>query len=179
MDTLLNDIRYGFRRLRKSPGFTAIALLTLALGIGANTSMFTIVNAVLLQTLPFPDSGQIVFVREMPKQGSAAFDGLAISLPNLEDYCQQQHAFDALSAWISQSVNLTGQEHPDRVIGGFVSANFFSGVLDISAQRGRTFVAGEDQPGSEPVAVISNAAWKTRFGSDPDILGRKLTLNGE
>lgn len=179
MDTLLNDVRYGFRRLRKSPGFTAIALLTLTLGIGANTSMFTIVNAVLLQTLPFRDPGQIVFVREKPKQGSSAFGGLAISLPNLEDYRQQQHAFDALSAWISQSVNLTGQEHPDRVIGGFVSANFFSGVLQVSAQRGRTFVAGEDQPGSEPVVVISNGAWKSRFGSDPDILGRKLTLNSE
>lgn len=179
MDTLLNDVRYGFRRLRKSPGFTAIALLTLTLGIGANTSMFTIVNAVLLQTLPFRDPGQIVFVHEKLKQGSGAFDGLAISLPNLEDYRRQQHAFDALSAWISQSVNLTGQEHPDRVIGGFVSANFFSGVLEAAAQRGRTFRAGEDQPGSEPVVVISSGAWKNRFGSDPNILGRKLTLNGE
>jgi putative ABC transport system permease protein len=179
MDTLLNDLRYGFRRLRKSPAFTAIALLTLALGIGANTSMFTIVNAVLLKALPIRDPGQIVFVREVPRQGTAPFGGLSISLPNLEDYRQQQHAFDALSAWIAQSVNLTGQEHPDRVIGAFVSANFFSGVFEVAAARGRTFMPGEDQPGSDPVVVISDGAWKNRFGSDPNILGRKLTLNGE
>ena len=179
METLLSDLRYGFRRLRKSPGFTAIALITLALGIGANTSMFTIVNAVLLHTMPFRDPGQIVFVRETPNRGNAPFAGLSISLPNLEDYRQQQHVFDALSAWIAQSVNLTGQEHPDRVIGGFVSANFFSGVFEVAAQRGRTFVAGEDQPGADPVVVISHGAWKTRFGSDPNILGHKLTLNGE
>jgi putative ABC transport system permease protein len=179
MDTLLNDLRYGFRRLRKSPAFTTIALLTLALGIGANTSMFTIVNAVLLKALPFRDPGQIVFVREVPRQGTAPFGGVSISLPNLEDYRQQQHAFDALSAWVSQSVNLTGQEHPDRVIGAFVSSNFFSGVFEAKADRGRTFLPGEDQPGSQPVVVISNAVWKSRFGSDPNILGRKLTLNGE
>lgn len=179
MDTLFNDLRYGFRRLRKSPAFTAIALLTLALGIGANTSMFTIVNAVLLKALPFRDPGQIVFVREVPKQVRTAFDGLSISPLNLEDYRQQQQAFDALSAWMAQSVNLTGQEHPDRVIGGFVSANFFSSVFEIRADRGRTFLPGEDQPGAGPVVVISNGAWKNRFGSDLNILGRKLTLNGE
>ena len=179
METFLNDLRYGFRRLRKSPAFTTIALLTLALGIGANTSMFTIVNAVLLKALPFRDPGQIVFVREVPRQGTAPFGGVSISLPNLEDYRQQQHDFDALSAWVSQSVNLTGQEHPDRVIGAFVSSNFFSGVLEVKADRGRTFLPGEDQPGAQPVVVISNGAWKNRFGSDPNILGRRLTLNGE
>ena len=146
MDTLLNDLRYGSRRLRKTPAFTAIALITLALGIGANTSMFSIVNAVLLQTLPFRDPSQIVFVREVPRNGDAPFGGVSISLPNLEDYRQQQHVFDALSAWVAQSVNLTGQEHPDRVIGAFVSANFFSGVFEVGAGRGRTFMPGEDQP---------------------------------
>jgi putative ABC transport system permease protein len=178
MDSLLQDLKYGFRRLRKSPGFTITALLTLTLGIGANTSIFTIVNAVLLRALPFRDPGQIVFVRELQKQADNAFGGLAISIPNLEDYRQQQHAFDELSAWISQSVNLTGQEHPDRVIGGFVSANFFK-VFEVDAERGRTFLTGEDQPGAAPAVVVSNGAWKTRFGADPNILGRKITLNGE
>ena len=178
MDTLLNDVGYGFRRLRKTPAFSVIALLTLTLGIGVNTSMFTIVNAVLLRALPFRDPDKIVFVRETQKNANN-FGGLAISIPNLEDYQQQQRALDGLSAWGSQSVNLTGEEHPDRVIGGFVSSNFFSGVLDVAAERGRTFLPGEDKPGADPVVVISHGAWKRRFGSEANILGRKVTLNGE
>ena len=177
MDALLQDVRYAFRRLRKSPGFTLTAVLTLALGIGANTAIFSVVNAVLLRPLPFRDPGQIVFLREAAEKTDNGFSGLSTSIPNVEDY-RQQNAFDVLSAWISQSVNLTGQEKPDRVIGSFVSSNFFQ-LFEVTPQLGRTFTPHDERPGAEREVVLSYGTWKTRFGGDPNILGRQLTLNGE
>jgi putative ABC transport system permease protein len=178
MDAIVQDVRYAFRRLRKSPAFTAIAVLTLALGIGANTAIFSVVNAVLLRPLPFRDPGQLVFLREAAAKTDNGFSGLATSVPNLEDYRQQQHAFDVLSIWTAQSVNLTGQEKPDRVVGSFVSSNFFQ-LFEVTAQLGRSFTPHDERPGAEREVVLSYGTWKTRFGGDANILGRQLTLNGE
>ncbi|HEX7961375.1 MAG TPA: ABC transporter permease, partial [Terriglobales bacterium] len=177
MDSILQDVRYAFRRLRKSPGFALTAVLTLALGIGANTAIFSVVNAVLLRSLPFRDAGQIVFLGENQGKTDNGFSYRATSIPNLEDY-RRQHAFDQLSIWVSQSVNLTGQEKPDRVIGSFVSSNFFQ-LFEITPQLGRSFTPHDERPGADHEVVLSYGTWKSRFGADANILGRQLTLNGE
>jgi len=178
MDAIAQDVRYAFRRLRKSPAFTIIAVLTLALGIGANTAIFSVVNAVLLRPLPFRDPGQLVFLREAQGRTDNGFSGLATSVPNVEDYRQQQHAFDVIAIWTAQSVNLTGQEKPDRVVGSFVSSNFFQ-LFEVSPQMGRSFTPHDEKPGAEREVVLSYGTWQSRFGADPNILGRSLTLNGE
>jgi putative ABC transport system permease protein len=177
MDAIFQDVRYAFRRLRKSPAFTVIAVLTLALGIGANTAIFSVVNAVLLRPLPFRDPGQLVFLREAAAKIDNGFSGMSTSVPNVEDY-RQQHAFDLLSIWTAQSVNLTGQEKPDRLVGSFVSSNFFQ-LFEVTPQLGRTFTPHDERPGAEREVVLSYGTWKTRFGGDANILGRQLTLNGE
>ena len=177
MDSIVQDVRYAFRRLRKSPGFALTAVLTLALGIGANTAIFSVVNAVLLRSLPFRDAGQLVFLCESQGKANNGFSYLATSIPNVEDY-RQQHAFDQLSIWTAQSVNLTGQEKPDRVVGSFVSSNFFQ-LFDVNPQLGRTFTPHDERPGADHEVVLSYGTWKTRFGGDANILGRHLTLNGE
>jgi len=132
------------------------------------------VNSVLLQKLPFHNPGQLVLVQEP----TAKDEGFTVSVANFEEYRRQQNTFQNLSLWIAQSVNLTGTEQPDRVLGAFTSSNFFS-LLGVQALQGRTFLAGEDAPGAERVAVVSYSAWKSRFGGDPNFLGKQLTLNGE
>ena len=177
MDAITQDVRYAFRRLRKSPAFSVIAVLTLALGIGANTAIFSVVNAVLLRPLPFREPSQLVFLREAAAKMDNGYSGLSTSIPNVEDY-RQQHAFDLLSIWTAQSVNLTGQEKPDRVVGSFVSSNFFQ-LFEVNPQLGRSFTPHDERPGAEREVVLSYGTWKTRFGGDANILGRQLTLNGE
>ncbi|MBZ5574621.1 MAG: ABC transporter permease [Acidobacteriia bacterium] len=175
MGILLQDVRYGLRMLRRSPGFTVVAVLTLALGIGANTAIFSLVNSVLLTKLPFRNPNKLMIVRDPVRSGD---EGYGVSVPDFEDYRAQQHTFQDLSLWVAQSVNLTGTERPDRVIGSFVSANFFH-LLEVQPIKGRTFVTGEDRPGSNHVVVVSHGAWQDRFGSDPNFIGKQLTLNGE
>ena len=175
MEGLLQDIRYGLRMLRKSPGFTIVAVLTLALGIGANTAIFSLVNSVLLTKLPFRKPEKLVMVRTPVR---ADDQGYGVSVPDFEDYRSQQHTFQDLSLWVAQSVNLTGTERPDRVVGAFVSANFFH-LLEIDPIKGRTFTAEEDRPEANRVVVVSNGVWQNRFGSAPDFIGKQLTLNGE
>ena len=175
IETTLQDLGYGLRLLRKSPGFTCIAIAILALGIGANTAIFSAVNATLFARWPFPHPEKIVIIAE----GAPAKPGWSlVSVPNFEDYSREQKTFDQLALWISQSINLTGQERPDRLIGSFVSANFFE-LFGTKPQLGRLFLPGEDQSGAENVAVLSHDAWQTRFGADPNILGRHMTLNNE
>jgi putative ABC transport system permease protein len=160
--------------LGKNRSFTLIAVLTLGLGIGANTAIFSVVNSVLLQKLPFRNPDQLVLVQEpVPND-----EGVAVSIPNFEDYRAQQHTFQDMSLWIAQSVNLTGTEQPDRLIGSFTSSNLFS-LLGVQAFRGRTFLPGEDAPGAERVALVAYSTWKNRFGGDPNLLRKQLTLNGE
>ncbi len=174
VETLLQDLRYAGRTLRRAPGFTIVAVLTLALGVGANTAVFSAINAVLLRHLPFRNPGQLVLVRQPGRNGG----GYTFSIGDYEDYRDRQKTFAALSLWVAQSVNLTGGDRPDRIIGSFVSANFFP-MMEVRPLLGRTFAAGEDQPGGEPVAVLDYGTWQTRFGGNPGILGSKLTLNGE
>ncbi len=173
MTSLWQDVRYGLRMLAKKPGFSALTVLILALGIGANTAIFSVVNAVLLRPLPFRDADGLVMVFE--KTGG---DRDVMSFPNFQDYREQNNVFESLSAFNVQSVNLTGVERPDRVRGGFVSASFFQ-MLDVQPATGRTFAPREDEPGAERVAVVNHELWQRRFGADPNLVGKVLILNGE
>lgn len=174
LEWLLQDVRFALRMLRKNPGFTTVAIITLALGIGANTAIFNVVNAVLLNRLPFKDPDRLVVLQE----ATSSNRGFGISAPNFEDYGRQQTTFADLSMWAQQSVNLTGGERPERVTGSFVSANFFR-LLGVEPARGRFFLPGEDRPEAQRVTIISYSTWQTRFGGDPNIIGRQLILNGE
>jgi putative ABC transport system permease protein len=174
VESLGRDLRYGARQLSKNPGFSTVVVLTLALGIGANSAIFSAVNAVLLRRFPFPQADRVLFLRQV----TATNPGLLISIPNFEDYRRQQRSFQQLTLWRSGSVNLTGGDHPERVAGSFVSDNYFE-VLGVRAAKGRTFLPGEDKLRADPVAVVSHQAWTMRFGGDPNLLGRRLTLNNE
>ncbi len=155
MGTLWQDLRYGARMLARNPGFTAVAVLTLALGIGANTAIFTVINAVLLRPLPFAESDHVVYIGERSAQGSMNW---GFSYLNLRDLQEQSQSFTAVSGLAGQSVNLTGEAEPERIRGSFVSANFFK-VPAVKPMLGRSFLPGEDQPGAERVTVISSGLW--------------------
>jgi putative ABC transport system permease protein len=174
METLLQDLRYGIRMLLRSPGFTAVALLTLALGIGANSAMFSVVNAVLLRPLPYEESERLVFLSEREPQ----LEGMSISYPNFLDWREQNRVFEQIAVFRRQSYNLTGGSEPERLIGGQVSAGLFP-ALRVKPARGRTFLAEEDKPGGNHVVILSHGLWQRRFGSDPGILGQTLALNGK
>jgi predicted permease len=174
-ESVLRDFHYGLRLLRKSPGFAFVAVAIVALGIGANTAIFSAVNAVLLARWPFAHPEKVVLISEGPKPKPT---WTLVSVANFEDYRRQQKTFAQLALWIGQSVNLTGQERPDRLVGSFVSDNFFD-IFGTRPWMGRLFVPGEDQPGAPYVAVLSYEAWQTRFGADSNILGRHITLNNE
>jgi putative ABC transport system permease protein len=175
MGATLQDIRYGVRMLAKNPGFTIVAVLTLALGIGANTAVFSVVNAVLLRPLPLPDSRRLMVLFDTDDRSGQSW---AVSYPDFLDWRRQNRTFDVLSTFVPQSVNLSGREEPVRVRGGFVSANFFS-LAGVQPSLGRSFRAGEDVPGASRVAVINYGMWQGLLGGDPQILGKTLTLNGE
>jgi predicted permease len=171
MSTLLQDLRFGLRTLAKNPGFTAVAVLTLALGIGANTAMFTVVNTVLLHPLPYPDSGRIV---NIARQG-----GGTISIPMFSYWQQSNRAFEDLSAYdfAGMGLNLSGGDRPELVQGIHVSRNYFR-LFGANPILGRTFTAEEDQPGGTHVAVMSYGLWQRRFGGVSSILGKTISLGG-
>src|SRR5882672_6347908 len=165
MQTLWQDLRYGMRMLTKSPGFTAIAVLTLALGIGANSSIFSLINAVLLRPLPFKDPGRLVAVWERRASSNAA--NLPISAHEFAAWRDQSRSFEGLAIIQGAGFNLTGAGEPASISASLVSADCFS-VLGVSALLGRTFLPGEDQAGSNNVVVLNEGLWRRRFGSDPD-----------
>ena len=173
MQTLWQDLRYGARMLLKQPGFTLVAILTLALGIGANTAIFSVVNAALLRSLPYDQAEQLVAVFVRTQKDPREY----VAWPDLLDWRAQNQSFAQLAAFVPQSVNLTArsgsQVEPGRVIGGFVSADFFP-MLKVAAAQGRAFLPGEDSVGAAPVAVISYETWRDRFGADPHLLGQTL-----
>jgi putative ABC transport system permease protein len=174
METLWQDLRYGVRMLLKKPGFTLIAVLTLALGIGANTAIFSVVNAVLLRALPYHNAQQLVIL-----SGTSAGPGREFfSIQELQEFKAQMHALEDLTGFMSLSVNLTGGERPDRVRGAFVPANFFQ-VFKLNPLIGRTFAPNEDQQGAERVVVVNENLWRQRLGSESNLTGKKLILNGE
>jgi putative ABC transport system permease protein len=168
-------MRYALRTLRRSPGFTAIALLTLALGIGANTAIFSFVSGVLLKPLPYRDPHSIVLVWEKPPGGQRN----GISTLNYLDWKNRNTVFESMAAVsFGGSVTLTGTGEPEELQGSRVSAPFFA-IFGVRAVLGRTFASDEDQPGKSQVVVLSHRLWETRFGADPKILGRTLTLSGK
>ena len=172
---VLQDVRYGLRMLAKNPGFTCIAVLALALGIGANTAIFSVVDAILLKPLPYKNPDQLVVIWE-----NATHLGFPKNTPspaNFLDWRQQSSVFAGMAAFAERSFNLTGVGEPERLDGRRVSANLFD-LLGVKALIGRTFVPDEDKPGTK-VAIINESLWKRRFGSDPAVIGRALTLNGE
>ena len=173
MGNLWQDARYALRILSKKPGFTAIAVLTLALGIGANTALFSVVNGVVLDPLPFPNSRQLVAVYWK----TAQFETASLTYPNFLDWRKDNRTFEAMAAYREQDYSLTGAGEPERLHGQMISAEFFP-LLGINPLLGRTFRPEEDQVGAAPVALLSEGLWKGRFGSSPDVVGKSMTLTG-
>ena len=174
MDTILQDLRYAARQLRSRPGFTLAVVLTLALGIGANTAMFSVVRAVLLRSLPYPDAGSLVVLWGAQPSSPRTL----VAIPDVIDWRAQSRAFADIGVERSQSVNLTGGARPDRVVGAFVEARTLQ-ILGARAELGRLFTDSETAIGSgQAVAVLSDAAWRSHFGADSGLVGRTLVLNG-
>jgi predicted permease len=177
MTGLLQDLRYAVRQLRKSPQFTALALLIIALGIGANTAIFSVVNAVLLRPLPFPQSERLVQVWHVPP--AASFHGMSIfsvSPANYLDWLDQSRVFEQMAIYGRNSFDLTNQNQPEAVMAARVSSAFFS-VLRVHPLLGRAFIPEEDQSGRDHVALISQAFWQSHCGSNPNIVGQKIILD--
>ncbi len=179
MNTLAQDLKHGLRVLLKNPGFTATAIIVLALGIGANTAIFSIVNAVLLRPLPFGDPARLVQVWHVPPPKS--FPGMtqfSVSAANYVDWHEQNHVFEKMAIYSGSSLNLTGREQPEALQGAAVSSDFFS-TLRAQPLIGRTFTADEDQPGKNHVVILSYGLWKSRFAADPNIAGRQVNFDGQ
>jgi putative ABC transport system permease protein len=174
MDTLLHDLRYGVRVLLKSPGFTAVAVLALALGIGANTAIFSVVNAILLRPLPFDDPDKLMVISEWSQQ----VPNMSVSFANFNDFRDQNQVFDSLFAFRSQNFILTGEDEPERLQGRQVTVGIFE-TLRVHPILGRVFSPAEDIPGAERVALLGEGFWNRRFARDRGVVGKTLVLNGE
>jgi len=175
MTTFWQDLRYGARMLLKNPGFTLIAVLTLALGIGANSAIFSVANALLLKPLPFENLDRLVAIREtLPNQGLKA---TAVSPADFHDWRGQNTVFREMAAYRVRDITITGDDAPELTRGAFVSAGFFS-ALEIKAAKGRALLPDEDQPGRDQVVVLGYGLWQRRFAGDPNVLGASITLNG-
>ena len=169
----MNDLRYAVRILAKSPAFTAVAVLTLALGIGANTAIFSVVNAVLLRPLPYPESERLVWLSER----SPNFPTMSVSYPNFSDWRSQQQVFEEIGVYNWGNYNLTGKGQPSRLTGVRISADALAALRARSAV-GRIFSNDEDKPGAPSVVVLSHALWRERFGGDANIVNQSITLDG-
>lgn len=169
------DLRYGLRMLVKNPGFTAVAVIALALGIGANTAIFSVVNTVLLRPLPYKDPERLVMVFE--DSSKHGFPRDTPTAANYIDWRDQNQVFESIAAIAGGSFNLTGVGDPERIVGYRVSASLFP-LLGVSPQLGRWFTPDEDQAGANRVVIMSHRLWQRRFGGDPSIIGKPLTLNG-
>jgi putative ABC transport system permease protein len=173
MEELFQDVRYGLRMLRKSPGFTAVALLTLALGIGANTSIFSVVYGVLLRPLPYKDSDRVIVLNETnPKVGT-----VSVSYPNFLDWRSGNRAFSRMTAVASVSYNLAGVNQPENISGEAVSPDFLS-MLGVHPVLGRDFDPSEEKAGAAPVLLLSYELWQSHLGGDRDVLGHTINLDG-
>ena len=174
LEALWQDLRYGIRMLARNPGFTGVAVLTLGLGIGANTAIFTVIDAVLLRPLPYPDPASVVWVTEfMPQSGRDT-----VLTPEYAAWEKEEKVFDQFGAFsLTRGANLTGGTQPERILAGHVTQSFFP-VLGIKPALGRTFLPGESLPGHDHVAVLSHDLWQGYFNRDPSILGRSLILDG-
>jgi predicted permease len=173
MGALWQDLKYAVRILAANPGFAAIAIITLSLGVGANTALFSVVNGVLLNPLPYPNPNQLVEVAEK----NQTFSESSVSYPNFLDWVRQNHSFESLAAYRQNDFSLTGTGEPERVKATQVSASFFP-LLGVKPVIGRNFTAEEDKRGAAPVVMLSGGFWKSKLGSSPDILGKMITLDG-
>src|SRR2546421_1044244 len=171
---VMNDLRFAFRQLRKSPGFTVIAVLTLALGIGANSAIFSVVNHVLLRPLPYPHPERLVYLNEV-----AGGTNTSIALPDYVDWRNDSKSFENLAISRLESRNLSGipGHEPERISVAYVTANFFK-VIGLPPQIGRTFADDEDKPGAPSLAVISDRLWDRAFHRDPKIVGQPMNFHG-
>lgn len=177
MDSLLRDLRYALRTLRKTPGFTFFAVLTLALGIGAASTIFSVVNTVLLSPLPYRDPGTIVAVYE--SNARDGIDAFPVAPANFVDWQRDNRVFSTIGASRNRSLNLTAKgAEPERLLTGQVTAGYFT-TLGVAPQLGRAFTAEEDTPGGGHVVVLSDALWRRRFSADPKVVGQTITLNDE
>ena len=174
MATLWQDIRYGVRMLMKTKSVTVIVIIALALGIGANTAIFSVVNAVLLRPFPYEDAHNLLFLNEK----SAVLDEMSISYPNFQDWKAQNRVFESIAVYNRQSYNLTGTGEAERIVTGQMSADMFS-ILRVRPAYGRVFTNDEDKPGATPVVVLSYGLWQRRFGGDTKVLNQPITLNGK
>jgi predicted permease len=175
METLFQDLRFAVRAMRRGPGFTLVAVVALALGIGATTAIFSVVNSILLRPLAYEEPERLAFINHnYPKIDLKA----SVSVPGYLHYRDHNQSFESVSASSGWEVNLTGQGEPERLRGRAVTANFFR-TLGAGAASGRVFLDEEDQPGRNRVVVLSDGLWRRRFGADPGIVGRELVLNGE
>ncbi|MGI9182538.1 MAG: ABC transporter permease [Longimicrobiaceae bacterium] len=177
MGTLLQDLRYSARGLSKAPGFTALVVLTLALGIGANTAIFSVVNALLLRPLPYAEADRLVRLFQTFPTPDGRGTG-SVSPPNFRDWREQNRSFEELTAYTGGNVNLQGVDTPERLSSVAATANLFS-VLGVQPQLGRGFAAGEDELGVAPVVVLSDGLWRRRFGADPALIGQTILLDGQ
>src|SRR5512134_2702816 len=168
------DIAYALRSLRKNPLFSAVVVLTLALGIGANTAIFTVVQGVILRPLPYPDPDRLMMVwTSNPRQG---FDKDVGTYPNFEDWRRQSRSFERMSAYFGASMTLTGSGDPAQLRGARVTPEFFE-TFGVAPSRGGGFRAAHGQAGGELVVVLAHRLWVRRFGADPAIIGRTIVLN--
>ncbi|HEV2856052.1 MAG TPA: ABC transporter permease [Thermoanaerobaculia bacterium] len=174
LDDVRRDVRFGLRSLRRSPAFTLVAVLCLALGIGANAALFSVINSVLLRPLPYPEPERLVRVYETMADSGP---GGGAAVPNYRDWAAQSTAFEALTAWVRGSRNLQLSGEAQRIRTTEATPNLFR-MLHARALRGRVFVPGQDEPGRSPVVVISEALWRQRFGGDPSLVGQAIRLDG-
>ncbi len=174
MNTLWQDIRFGARMLVKNPGVTIIVIIALALGIGANTAIFSVVNAVLIRPMPYDESERLVFLNEK----SPVLDEMSISYPNFLDWRAHNQTFEKIGVYNRASYNLTGAGEAERIVTGQMSADLFS-VLRVNPLHGRVFTNDEDKPGGTPVVVLSYGLWQRRFGGQTSVLNQAITLNGK
>ena len=176
MDSLIKDIRFGMRALMKRPGFTAVAVITLALGIGANSAIFSVVNAVLLRPLPFKDPDRLVLVWERRENSGRA--NLPLSGHEYAAFKERTSVFEALTFFNPNGYNLTGRGDPVMVDVGEATTEYFS-VVGVPPLLGRTFAPGEDQQGGAKVVVLSHELWTQRFGSDPNVINQTIRMNDQ
>ena len=172
---LLQDLKYAARMLSKNPVYTLICLMTLGLGIGANTALFSVINGVLLKPMPYPRPNELVILAEKSKNFQA---GSSISYPNFLDWQRSNSTFAAMAAYRSDDFTITGSGEAEMLRVGMVSANFFK-ILGISPVRGRLFTAEEDRANGTPVVLITAGLWKRKFGSDPGVVGKSIKMNGD
>src|SRR5262249_7873233 len=180
METLFQDIRYGIRMLAKSPAFAIVAILSLALGVGANTTIFTLVNAVFFKPMPVAEPSQLMAVFGTDEKNTGNFlDFMPVSYPNFCDYRDQNHVFSGTASFTGVGMSLSGTGEPEQIGGMMVTGNYFD-LLGVKAAVGRTFLPEEDvTPGANPVVVLGHGLWKRRFGSDPSLVGKTISLNNQ